>query len=62
MTAWVCNAMGPVCKGDVCCGLRPETEVWALFSSLKFLLSSLYHIKYTKRHMFGLLNVDEIKN
>jgi hypothetical protein len=23
---------------------------------------SLHHIKYAKRHMFGILNVDEIKN
>jgi hypothetical protein len=23
---------------------------------------TLHHIKYTKRHMFGILNVDEIKN
>jgi hypothetical protein len=23
---------------------------------------SLHHIKYIKRHMFGILNVDEIKN
>jgi hypothetical protein len=23
---------------------------------------SLHHIKYTKRHMFGVLNIDEIKN
>jgi hypothetical protein len=23
---------------------------------------SLNHIKYTKRHVFGILNVDEIKN
>jgi hypothetical protein len=25
-------------------------------------LLSLHHIKHAKRHMFGILNVDEIKN
>jgi hypothetical protein len=36
---------------------------WVLFSRLgNPPFHSLHHIKYVKRHMFGILHVDEIKN
>jgi hypothetical protein len=33
-----------------------------LFRSLGILLSTFYYVKYVKRQMFRILNVDEIKN
>jgi hypothetical protein len=40
-------------------GVKPRPCLVCYFSSFPH---SLHHIKYTKRHMFGILNVDEIKN
>jgi hypothetical protein len=49
-------------QGSTYC--RRVVSLLGSFRLLEILLLtlSLHHIKYAKRHMFGILNVDEIKN